>query len=343
MGKTIFMPALALALVVTGCTGGDKKNAPTGGRSVKVKVMQTATEAGGGTLRYSGTVEEENGATVSFAVPGTVSSVKVGLGDRVSKGQLIATLDPATLRNTYDVAKSTLTQAEDAWNRMKKLHDSGSLPDIKWVEVNSKLEQARSAEQIARKNLGDSRLLAPFSGVVAEKVAEAGQNVVPGMPVVKLVTVGSLKVKVSVPETEVAALRSGQQATVTVPALGDKTFTATVQEKGILANALSRSYDVKLRISGSTSQLMPGMVADVAFEGKAAAARCVVPADVVQLDERNRQFVWVADGGVARRRNITVGEFSATGVAIESGLAAGDKIIVEGQHKVSEGTKVIIN
>lgn len=340
MRKINFIPALMLVVMMTGCGGDAKKDSAVGSHSVKVKVMQTATETSGTALKYSGTVEEENGTTVSFAVAGTVSSVKVNLGDHVRKGQLIATLDPATLRNTYEAAKSTLTQAEDAWNRMKKLHENGSLPDIKWVEVNSKLEQARSMESIARKNMNDSRLLAPFDGVVAEKSAEAGQNVIPGMPVVKLVTVGSLKVKVSVPESEVAKLQAGQKATITVPALDNKTFTATVQEKGILANPLSRSYDVKLHINGATAQLMPGMVADVAFLSTAVVARCVVPANVVQLDEQNQQFVWVTDGGTARKRIITVGEFTSTGVTIESGLAAGDKIIVEGQQKVSEGMKV---
>lgn len=89
--------------------------------------------------RYSGTVEEETGTQLSFAVPGTVSRVLVDEGDRVSKGQLIATLDPAQLRSAYTVAKTALDQASDAYNRMKELHMKGSLPEINGLRRSLRL------------------------------------------------------------------------------------------------------------------------------------------------------------------------------------------------------------
>ena len=102
--------------------------------------------------------------------------MNVRLGQHVSAGQLIATLDPTSMQNSHKVAHATLEQAEDASRRMKELHDKGSLPDMKWVEVQSKLEQARSMEQIARRNLDDCRLRAPFSGIIAEKSMETGKQ-----------------------------------------------------------------------------------------------------------------------------------------------------------------------
>lgn len=93
----------------------------------------------------------------------------VHLGQQVNAGQLIATLDPTSMQNSYQAAQAVLEQAEDAYRRMKELHDKGSLPDMKWVEVQSKLEQARSMEQIAKRKLDDCRLYAPFSGIIAEK------------------------------------------------------------------------------------------------------------------------------------------------------------------------------
>lgn len=227
---------------------------------------------------------------------------------------------------------------------MKELHDKGSLPDIKWVEAQSALDQARSAEHIAAKALADCNLYAPFSGVIADKSVERGQNVAPGSPVGRLVTVGELKVKVSVPETEIDGIALGQQATVSIAALGGRSYAGKVSEKGIVADPMSRSYDVKIRISNSDGKLMPGMVADVALtSGSPRATACVVPADVVMLDENNREFVWLAQGGKAAKRFVTCGDYTPYGVTVASGLTAGDCIISAGQQKVSQGTRIKVS
>lgn len=332
---------LLAAIVLTSCGSGSKSDEQSS-QAIRVKVESVASSDANNLATYSGTVEEENATLVSFAVAGTVRSVNVGLGDRVRKGQLIATLDPQSIQSSYNAAKSTLDQAQDAYNRMQKLHEGGSLPEIKWVEVESKLRQAKSMEEIARKNLSDCRLYAPFDGVVASKEAEVGQNVLPGVAVVKIVTGSRLKVKIAVPESEIASIKIGAKARVTVGALGSSSFEGTVAEKGIVANSLSRSYDVKIRLDAGSKQLMPGMVADVDLQKQAVATAtsCALPERIVQIDEKNNKFVWIANGGKAEKRIVTTGDYTPHGVSITSGLNGGDKIIVEGQHKVCEGCAI---
>ncbi len=101
--------------------------------------MTVADSNAGDQRTYSGTVEEESGSAVSFSAAGTIRSLSVAEGQSVKKGQLIGVLDDASLRNAYDIAKATLDQARDAYERMKLLHDSNSLPEIKYVDVQSKL------------------------------------------------------------------------------------------------------------------------------------------------------------------------------------------------------------
>ena len=174
---------LLLLFGLTSCqNNGDKQTTMS---PVKVKVLRVSSSEIDGTERFSGTVEEANSTSLSFSIMGTVKTVHVGLGDRVAKGQLIATVDPFSMQSSYDAAKASLAQAEDAYRRMKELYDKGSLPEIKWVEVQSKLQQAKSMEEVARKNLDDCKLYAPFSGIISEKMAEVGQNIMPGLPVVK--------------------------------------------------------------------------------------------------------------------------------------------------------------
>ena len=230
----------AAVLLLAGCGQEEQQKTQD---VVKVKTMQVAPAAIEGTRCFSGTVEETAGTPLSFPVMGTVEAVHFRLGDRIGKGQLLASVDPTSMQSSYDAAKATLVQAEDAYRRMKELHDKGSLPEIQWVEVQSKLQQARSMEEMAQKNLKDCKLYAPFSGVIADKSVEVGQNVVPGMAVGKLVGVSQLKVKIAVPEAEIGSIALRQQAVIKVPALGDKVFASVVSEKGIVANPMSRSYE----------------------------------------------------------------------------------------------------
>ena len=341
MKQNCSMAFLLMAALLCSCQGSKNENVTL--QPVKVKVMKVSAGAYANAGHYSGTVEEENGTALSFSVSGTVQKVNIHLGQRMQAGQLIATLDPTTMQNAYNAARAALAQAEDSYRRMKELHDKGSLPEIKWVEVQSQVEQARSSEQIAAKNLRDCKLYAPYSGVISEKNIEVGQNVMPGTPVAHLVTASLLKVKIAVPENEIASVSIGQKATVSVTALDGKSFPATVIEKGIVANPLSRSYDVKLRVTDSEGQLMPGMVTEATLslpEKEEQDNVCLIPAHIVQLDEQNNRFVWLNKDGHATKCVIRIGEFNAKGVTVLAGLKAGDEIIVKGQQKVCEGTEV---
>lgn len=340
MEKVYLTVSLFFAIALTGCQ--DSRKQVVGYEPVNVELMQITTGQEVSRKRFSGTVEEESGTALSFPVAGTVKAVCVALGQRVAKGELVAILDQASMKSSYNIAKASLDQAEDVYRRMKVLYDKGSLPEMQWVEVQSKLQQARSLEEIAEKNLRDCRLYAPFNGVIAEKLADVGQNVVPGVPVVRLVTANLLKVKISVPETEIADILLTQKAEVMVPALGNRKFSGVVVEKGIVAHPLSRSYDVKIRIDEPEAKLMPGMVTEVILtDGTPSSSElCVIPANIVQLDEDNRSFVWIEKAGKARKCVITCGDFTANGIVVTSGLKSGDRIIVEGQHKVCEGTSL---
>lgn len=330
---------LLVSVLVLGLCGCSKAtDVPDKAEPVKVKVLKMGAASHQETLRFSGTVVEENGGSLSFPFMAQIDRIYVGVGSRVKKGQLIASANATSMKSAYQAAQASLRQAQDAWNRMKELHDRGSLADIKWVEVQSKLQQAKSMEEMARKNLNDCRLYAPYSGVIADKMAEVGQNVAPGSPVVRLVTGDDLAVKVSVPETEISEVYEGQSAQVCISALGDKYLQGKVSEKGVLANPMSRSYEVKVRISDAGHAVLPGMVAEVSLSKKDADRTFIIPAQILQIDEQNQTFVWVNRQGKASRRLIRCGEFTADGVTVVDGLKDGDEIIVEGQQKVCENT-----
>ena len=319
---------------------------------VAVSAIEVGTEAHAGSNEYVGTIVERLGTSLSFEVPGKVMKLMVDNGDPVRKGQLLAVIDPTSLRETHRATLATLRQAEDACKRFEPLHRQGTISDIKWMDLQTKLEQAQTAEQLARTQLSHTQLTAPFSGVISERPAEQGMTVMAGQPIYHLVDIASVDVNVSVPETEVSAIQIGSKASVKVSALDGRSYVAVVKEKGVVANAVSHTYDVKLSVSGSDGKLMPGMVCSVWLhagssvvnqEAASSSVQISVPTNAVKLDADNRRFVWTVVAGKAKRQYVTIGDFIHGGVSILDGLRPGDRVITDGSQKVSEGMRVKVN
>ena len=303
---------------------------------IEVKVMRMSASVQDGEQRYAGTVEEANGTSLSYSVGGTVKQVLIDEGQRVSRGQLLAIMDDRTARNAYLAALSMRRQIEDAYKRKKQLHDNGSLPEIQWVDAISKLQQAVSSEQIAKKSLDDTKLYAPFSGVISKKNIDVGQNMMPSEFAFKLVNINQVKVNISIPEDEIAQFRIGQSAIIKVSALNGRMFDGRICEKGVSADVMSRSYDLKIIIDNKDGKLMPGMICEVSICKLESMTVLVLPASVIQLDDKNKQFVWINADGKAEKRMVTTSLQTNKGIIITDGLSEGDEVVVEGQQKVSE-------
>ena len=339
MKKGHFMMAAVVLMALCSC--GEKKQAAAE-QTVRVKVQQIQAEAVNGEQGFSGTIEEQSGASLSFATAGTIQRIYVNSGQTVGAGQLIAELDPTTMQNAYTISKTALEQAQDTYNRMKELHDDGSLPEMQWIAIENQLKSATASEAMAKKALADTKLYAPFGGYIAAKDAEVGQNAGPGVPVVKLVSIGSVKVKISVPEDDVQRIKKGSSMKIIVPALGNRQFSGNVTERGVSADPRSRTYEVKATINNRDGQLLPGMICQAFTNYMQGTTGVFVPANLVQLDSDNNTFVWVVNGGKAVKRQIFISNETAQGAQVSGGLSDGDQIIVAGQQKVSNGMTVEI-
>ncbi len=311
-------------------------------QTVRVKVQQIQTEAVNGEQGFSGTIEESSGVSLSFATMGTIKRIYVNEGQMVGAGQLIAELDPTTLQNAYTISKTSLEQAQDTYNRMKELHDAGSLPEMQWISIENQLKSAKAQEAVARKSLGDTKLYAPSAGYISTKFAEVGENVSPGVPIAKLVNISSVKVKIAVPEDDIQRIAKSSSMKIVVPALGNREFSGHVTERGVSADPRSRTYEVKATVLNHDRKLLPGMICQVFTNYMQGTTGVFIPANLVQLDIDNKTFVWVVNGDKALKREITISNETAQGAQVSGGLSAGDKLIIAGQQKVSNGMKVEI-
>ncbi len=331
---------LGLLGAMTLCSCSEKKasgvKAPT---RVETAVVSTSTNKNGPT--YVGIVEEREATAVSFTSMGVVKRVTVSEGQAVTRGQLIAEMDDTQARNLLSGAEAQMAQANDALARYQMLHDNGSLPEVQWVEIQSKVAQAKSQLEVAKKNLSDCRLTAPVSGIVGTKAVRAGETALPSQAVVTILDISSVKVKVSVPETEISAIQAHTPSTIKVDATGT-TLTGGLIEKGVQADPLTHTYDVRISVANTERKLLPGMVADVLFaaeESQPTGHR--VPVAAVQRNTDGRLFVWtIGQDSTAHRTIVTAGETVGNDIVISDGIRDGQRIVTEGYQKLSEGTKV---
>ena len=311
---------------------------PTEERMIIVGVLRIDSVSGLVRNTYPGYLEEGQSVEMAFKYGGTLQQLNVKEGSTVKKGLVLARVSSPQLESTQRSAQATLEQAQDAYDRMRIVHDNGSLPEIKWREMVADLEKAQSALDLANAMLADNVIKAPFNGTVAALNATVGENIAPLRPVMRLINTKGMVVKISVPENEIAKVQLGDTAEVVIPALNDKHLNGKVIEKSMTASLLTHSYPVKVLIEQSDEELVPGMIGKVVLKADVSKG-IIVPANAVLLNQEGK-FVWVANDGRAMRRKISISGYSGNGVIVSEGLKVGDMVIVDGYQKVSEGMKV---
>ncbi|MBN9303455.1 MULTISPECIES: efflux RND transporter periplasmic adaptor subunit [Dysgonomonas] len=321
-----------------------KKEVNRNDESVPVDIISIKPVLNSPIYNYSGIIEESYSSMISFQVTGNIQQIYCGENQHVKKGTLLANLDKVVHQNSYDMALSTYKQAEDAYNRLKILYDDNSLPEIKWIETQTALQNAKSMVNIAKNNLDNCNLYAPFSGVVAKKITEVGANVMPGVPVFNLVKLEKIKIKVAIPEKEVSQISIGQKAIIKIMALDENAeYTAFITEKSSMANPLSHTYDIKIELDNETGTFMPGMICDVTIMyDKNEDEEIIIPNNSIMIDNDNNRFVWKVENDIAYKQSVIIDKLSDKGVIIKEGLCNGDLIIINGNQKVSAGMKVKI-
>ena len=343
MKKILFL--LFIPLLVVGCGDTNPQQlkerligSNTEERVIPVGILCIDTTEGIIRNTYPGYLEEGQSVDLAFKYGGLLEHLYVKEGSHVNKGHFLALVSSPTLENSLRSAQATLEQAQDAYDRLKKVHDNGSLPDIKWKEMEANFEKAQAAYDLARAMMTENNLIAPFSGTISAVNAALGENIPPLKPVISLINADKLAVKITVPEDEISSVNLGDPAEIVIPALNDRVYQGQVSEKGMTASLLTHSYPVKVLVDQPDKDLVPGMISKVMLKADVNTA-IIVPANAILIN-KDGKFVWVEEDGRATRRMIQISGYSGNGVIVSEGLQSGDRVIVEGYQKVSEGMKV---
>jgi len=295
------------------------------------------------------------------------------LGAEIAEGEAAAARAMAdkaragARRQELEQARAAYEQAEDEYRRMKILFERKSLApnDFKKIETHwqvakqryeealegarredreaaeAKARQAEANVRLNRKRVEDTQLRAPIAGVVARRLADTGEMIAAGMPVVALMKLHPARVRVGVPEAEIGKVRIGQRARVRVPSLGGREFPAKVELVGFAAEPQSRTFPVRLLAPNPALELRAGMIAEAEIDTDARVAVRTVPAEAVWRDPQGltHVFVYSPQSGRVHARRVRTGRGAGLEVEIAEGLNDGDLVVVGGQHKVKDGMR----
>jgi len=294
------------------------------------------------TYPAEGVVEAVRQSTVAAQTQGRIVELKVDVGDRVRRGDVIARIDPqeatqvvATAEAEVARAEAALTNARVNLERTKKLIDQNFVSEAALDKAQTDFAAARAQVAAARSAAGQARtgrsytvIAAPFSGVVATRHVELGEMAQPGKPLVTLFDPKDLRAVVTVPQARLAELRSPIEVTVELPTLG-KRVTARAVTVLPSADARTHTTQVRLDLPDPLEGVYPGMFARGHFTLGTQKKLIVPEAAVVKRSEVTGAYV-VLESGAIRFRQLRVGEtIPDVGVEVLAGLAAGEEVALD--------------
>jgi RND family efflux transporter MFP subunit len=255
---------------------------------------------------------------------------------------VLATPDKTEYDLNVEMAAAQRERAEDEYKRAKTMFEAKAIPENDFNKAGTGVRLARAQEAMARKKLQDTRLTAPMSGMLARRGIEPGEQAGPGLPVFTIAQIEPAQVRVGVPESEVSRIAVGERATVTIPSLKGASFAGRVRLVGIASDPGSRTYTAKIELSNSGHRLRPGMIAEVRIDGSESIDALTIPAEAVVRDESGvlRVFVYEAKSLRAYSRRVSIGAAYDQEVEVREGVGPGDMVVIGGQHRVREGSRV---
>jgi RND family efflux transporter MFP subunit len=310
-----------------------------------VSVLQVKDTVFNHYLEIQGDVDTKENILIQPEFSGTLTSLNVKAGQRVSKGQILGRIDDAgmsqqlaSLENQYALAKTSFERQKNLW--AKKI---GS--EIQFLQAQTQMISAQKGVAQMRAQLSKTVIRAPFSGTIDEVFAERGQVVAPSQQgLMRIVNLGNMYVSTTVPESYIGKLKVGTEVDVFLKSLG-KTYKGKVRQVGNFINPNNRSFGIEVGVPNPENLLRPNQVANLKIMDYSNKKAIVVPTNVVQEDGEKNKFVFIVANsngktGTAKKVLVEIGKSSDNVTEIVSGLSANDIIVTEGVNSISEGMKL---
>jgi RND family efflux transporter MFP subunit len=344
---------IALAAPLAGCTS---ESAPYVAVPQPVRAASVTYSAAAEARSYTGTIKPRYESDLGFRVSGKIIERLVNIGDRIAPGMTLARLDASDYRLSLEsaeaelnAARSSLKQTEADEKRYAALNEKKWVSDANYEqkkatadEARGRFERATRALALAKNQLAYTDLLATEAGVITALSVEVGQVVSAGQLIARVARLDELEAVVSIPESRIDGDRNAA-ATVTLWADADRVYAAKLREISPQADPATRTYQVRYSLLTPDAAITLGKTATVHLASLGAGQRAKLPLAAVFRDQ-GQPSVWLIDEVHGRliKKSVEVSAWTETSAIISGGLAAGQKVVAAGVHKLDAGTPIRI-
>lgn len=347
MARTLAAAVLLGCLAIAGCKGGndaqakgkdgDKKEEKAR-EAVPVEVVAVANRPVAAS--YSGTapLEARAESQVVAKTSGVALQVMAEVGQQVRAGQVLVRLDSdrAALQAAQSAAQ--VRKLEANYNRSLQLSKQQLVSANDLDQLKFDLENARAVNRLANLEVSYANVVAPISGIIAERSIKAGNFVQLNSPIFRIVDTSRIEATLNVPERELATIKPGLPVQLMVDALPGKPFQGSVDRVAPVVDSGSGTFRVICAFD-SAALLQPGMFGRIRIDYDQRANALVIPRNAL-LDDENDPAVYVVRANKAARVAVTLGYFDGEWVEVRGGLKQGDRVVTAGKVALREGTDV---
>lgn len=332
----------------------DRANRVSQGRSVVVATAFPQRETIIPVMRFAGSLDPAWQADVAAKIDGRVEKVYVNEGDKVTEGTLLAQLEQTeytanllSAKGSLMDAKATLERTERELKRFQTLFEKNAVSEhtvdiYRYARNNAigKLEAAQGVWDSMQDKLNGAQVVAPQNGIVAKRYYQEGYYAKVGTPLFNIADISELTAKINIPEGQISSVAVGGNADIIVPAYPSEKFTGHITRIAPVADLPARTFIAEVTVDNSAGKLRGGLYANVVITAEPKDNALVIPMSALVMREDQRTVFVVDDDGIVGRRILTIGFVSDNKVEILDGLSDSDRIVIGGQNKLREGSKI---
>ena len=306
-------------------------------KATPVSVMEVQPMDFVATVNVQSQITGDENVYASPQVPGTVNNVLVHAGERVSKGQVLATMDATAIQQQIEGQQAQLTLAKTIYEKQKALWAQNIGTEVQLLQAKANYESAQSQQAglVTQKNM--YRIVSPITGTIDQMNLKVGDASAPGSQSIRVVNTDKLKAEANLGENYLGIVKTGNAVTLVFPDQHDSIKT-TLTYVAEAVDPASRAFLVQVRL-GNNRNLHPNMSCVMKIANYEAKSALVVPIGVIQKTSKG-EALYIADGNTAKSVLVKTGANSNGQVEILSGLKAGDKVITAGFEDLDNGDPI---
>jgi len=314
-----------------------------------VSTFKTDEQAFQHYLDLQGNVMTKQNVLIYPEMTGTLLKVYVKEGQKVNKGQLLATIDDGGMSSQLEQLKTQAALAKTTFERQKRLWEQKIGSEIQYLQAETNYLAVDNSVKQAQSQLSKANVRAPFSGIIDDVIQEQGTVVSPGsgQAVFRIVNLSDMYIEVDVPESYLKGVTVGKEVKVYFPVLGDS-ITSVIRQTGNFINPTNRSFRVEIAVPNKKRNIKPNLTARVQINNYSSDNAILIPQSVISENAQGEQYVYLAteadsnDMAIAKKQIINTGQSQGDFVEVLAGITPGSQVILEGARNVRENQQVKI-